>query len=301
MKENIGKDNASLSQYKIINSDRFNATEQIVKEFNVENISTHGGNNYCAIVKYDNKDYAVLKSSNIELYKTKEKESSEYYEELLRNQNLNFKNVMNLTHKHICHNAVPILGFIYFEHNINHYSTSAYAKGFIVQPKAKGNELYKGIGWCRKDKPNEVQTVIDCTRQYSQIPPKHFANFLINYYEISKDLLIDPSKSSNFFYDANSEFSFIDLNFTCKSQLSLQDCARYILAQFRPRLDDEIKNNLDEDVVKGYENDFVNLHKNIYNGFICAGLSNEQCKEIFSNDVYKTIKTNEKETDKILK
>lgn len=236
-----------------------------------------GGNNICRIVTNETGEYAILKTSNIECYNFSNTKEHKPADEILASGDFNIKRVVGLTHKHIQHSAVPILGYFYNPENITKYTNSAYASGYIVQPKAQGEELYKGLANYFTDKQKNIQDIQKFIEKYSDIPSQHFEMFLKNYYEISKDLKIDPSKTSNFFYDENIGFSFIDLNFEATTQMSLKECARCIMIQFRHGVSDEDKKNLSNRDLINYNANRELLYSHLAQGFLDAGLSREDC------------------------
>lgn len=80
-------------------------------------------------------------------------------------------------------------------------------KGYVLQRKAKGTELYPES--FAKLSAEEYQSRID---ELAQRPQKFFDKYVSDWIKINKSgLVIDPSKSSNFFYTPE-EISFIDLN-----------------------------------------------------------------------------------------
>lgn len=83
-----------------------------------------------------------------------------------------------------------------------------YHKGYIRQKRAPGETLY--------DLPNKMSQEAYAKRltELSQKPPEFYDKFAQDWVKIvDAGLLIDPSKSSNFFYTPD-KISFIDLNIT---------------------------------------------------------------------------------------
>lgn len=111
-------------------------------------------------------------------------------------------------------NVVPILGFGILKKGMPFASGKRFDSGYIIQEKAEGQELL-----C----PNVLRgrTDEDCrviVKEYLDMlrnaPQEHFNKWLSDFKEIgASNISIDPSKESNFFYDKDKGFSFIDLNF----------------------------------------------------------------------------------------
>ena len=79
-------------------------------------------------------------------------------------------------------------------------------RGYVLQRKAKGTELYSGS--YAKQSPEEYINRID---ELSKQPQKFFDKYVSDWMKICQSgLQIDPSKSANFFYSADG-ISFIDL------------------------------------------------------------------------------------------
>ncbi len=243
-----------------------------------------GGNNSCKLVRYKGKDYAVLKSSNIECYRlpaTKEKNKDKTPNQIMESGELNLDEVMRLGAALQEHHVVPILGFSWDRSNVSEYhnersgSQSAYAKGFIVQPKAPGKELYDGVGYVDGTNSERVERLIEYTKQYAHIPPEHFAEFVKNYMAVERVLMVDPSKRGNFFYDSEKGFYFIDLNFIQQrdySQEQLQEHAtRYIATQFRTIYEGTF-NSFSPEQQQVYAQGSREIVINMAQGFLQAGI-----------------------------
>lgn len=113
--------------------------------------------------------------------------------------------------------VVPILGFCCDESG----------KGYIIQPRAKGEELYddkimEKYYVREKELPrntypsadrSEQEYILSRTHFVSKIPQKHFDKFMEDIITlIDRDILIDFMGKSNFFYDETAGFQFIDIN-----------------------------------------------------------------------------------------
>ena len=119
--------------------------------------------------------------------------------------------------------VVPILGYCYDP-------MSANGDGFIIESRAEGEELYDDAilsrfqKWTQKDPENvylksnvtyeeAVSYLLERTKTISQIPQAHFDKFISDMIQIlQKDILIDFNGQSNFFYDSDTGFHFIDLD-----------------------------------------------------------------------------------------
>lgn len=130
---------------------------------------------------------------------------------VLKMQNINFRNVitqdtdlkhferlaetlLDLQTKGV--NVVPILAFASDDGN-----------GYIIQPKAKGAELYD------RYKVNEKDYVLGRVEFLSNAPQTHFDKFVADTIKITDaGVLIDFIGKDNFFYHEAVGFQFIDLN-----------------------------------------------------------------------------------------
>lgn len=271
---------------KIVTSDNLKEDDviKIVKIAKNQEIASKGGNNTCVVADHNGKKYAVLKTRNMECYNFDSPADKSIEDEIILSGDINFKDVMFLTLLHKKDNAVPILGFCYDTETVSKYNKSAYAKGYIIQELASGKELFKDL-YGQKDKILYAKSCLEYVKQYSKIPPEHFRDFLLNAERISKDLMIDPSKSTNFFYDEEKGFSFIDLNFHCNGVLSKVQLANYILNLFRDRRP-YIEFETPEQE-KEYRNYLLTIYGNIKEGFLSAGLTNEECDKLFEKYTFK--------------
>ncbi|MBQ7611449.1 MAG: hypothetical protein IJU92_00040 [Spirochaetaceae bacterium] len=116
-------------------------------------------------------------------------------------------------------NVVPILGYCYDPESVD-------GKGFLFMKRAKGSELYDDAIICRyemwtqnlenvylKSNADAAEYIVRRTHEISQIPQKHFNKFISDIMSIlNNDILIDFQGKSNFFYDKNTGFQFIDLD-----------------------------------------------------------------------------------------
>ena len=252
-----------------------------------------GGNNTCKIVTYNGKQYAVLKTSNIECYNASSPapiNKGKSPEEIMESESLSFINVMEATNRLTRNNAIPIVGFTYDRDNVAKYGEGehacAYARGFIVQPKAPGEELFGGIGYVSSENTQKIEMLLQYTKRYSSITPSQFAQFVSNYYEISKELKIDPSKRSNFFYDEVKGFSFIDLNFLRNEHHSDErlraEALEYVALQFRAT-SESVFETLTDEQKDAYIASNVKIYKRMAQGFLEAGYSKEEVASVFDS------------------
>lgn len=115
--------------------------------------------------------------------------------------------------------VVPILGYCYDSETVD-------GSGYIFQQRAAGHELYDDAAICRyevwtqnkseiylKSDVDSKEYILARTHTVANVPQKHFDKFIEDIYAIlSCDILIDFQGKSNFFYDENEGFYFIDLD-----------------------------------------------------------------------------------------
>ena len=130
---------------------------------------------------------------------------------VLKMQNMNFRNVTNQDTdlKHLERlavtlldlqaqgvNVVPILAF-----------QSDNGNGCIIQPRAKGAELYD------RNKVSDKDYIIGRVKLLSDAPQEHFDKFVADAIKIIDiGVIVDFVGKDNFFYDEITGFQFIDLN-----------------------------------------------------------------------------------------
>ena len=234
----------------------------------------HGSNSSCVIVEHNNSKYAVLKTSNMTIYCNNEDTAIPVdTHKMLIDGNLEFSNVVKLTQKHKCHNAVPIVGYTYDDENFTQFRNSAYANGYIIQECAKGEELYDKVPKTYIVNEDGLKVVIEYTKKYANAPYEQFLSFVNNYREIDKELKIDPSKRNNFFYDEAVGFSFIDLNFANSKQNENNPyIVRGIISQFRPFF---LEKNCTSASRKEYLNMQIKLLKKLKTALLEANFNKE--------------------------
>ncbi len=167
--------------------------------------TARGSNSTCFL----SGDYAVLKTSNIEA------------------GNSNFATVIDdldaLSADGV--NVARILGYAVTEFGRPYDSGVRYDSGYIVQERAKGRELldHKRVPMSydpRRNTPENRRYVLDYCTMLRNAPQAHFDKFMQDLRAITdRKVMVDPSKLTNFFYDENEGFSFIDLNFKTNERL----------------------------------------------------------------------------------
>lgn len=174
--------------------------EELLDRASSANFSKAGGNSKCAIIN----NYAVLKTSNIPGHDDSFARMIETLKSLKENDV----------------NVIPILGYGIAKFGESYYNGARYDKGYIVQEKAPGQELlYLGA---LRDKTEEEKhdIVLNYLQTVSSIPQSHYDKWVSDYKAITDaKVMVDPSKASNFFYDSEKGFSFIDLNFFTQEPL----------------------------------------------------------------------------------
>ena len=179
--------------------------EQLIEQANSGKYEKGGTNSRVAILG----DYAILKTGNIEVKNT----------DLFDNQTIPFDKVVEKVHAlaDVGVSVVPIIGYCYNENALSNYGSRTYAKGYIIQQRAKGSEL-----WQRRLLPSVVDRtatseqkayLIKRLEELASAPQSQYDKFISDLKAITDaGIKVDPKKE-NFFYDAEFGFSFIDLNF----------------------------------------------------------------------------------------
>lgn len=115
--------------------------------------------------------------------------------------------------------VVPILGYVCD-------TKSREGTGYLIEPRARGEELYDDAVICKylfwtqrcdnvylKSDADPVAYILSRTHAISAIPQAHFDQLVHDIRAIlQQDLVIDFLGKSNFFYDEQYGFSFIDLD-----------------------------------------------------------------------------------------
>ena len=156
-------------------------------------------------------DYAVLATDRLKLRNVDIRDDSlNYFHDIINTLAELKKNIVGV---------VPILGYCFEADSQN-------GRGFIFQQRARGEELYDDAAIC----PLEVWTqgktdvylsskldaqeyILSRTHEIAKIPQAHFDKYVQDILAIlDRDILIDFYGKSNFFYDVNEGFQFIDLD-----------------------------------------------------------------------------------------
>lgn len=154
-------------------------------------------------------EYAVLTTKKLKLrnYLTRD-DNLVYYDELVHC-------LMNLKEQGVA--SVPILGYCYDPDSEN-------GDGYIIQQRAKGEELYNDAilkeYYVGKENYSYLsnhtgvkQYFLYRTNYISRVPQEHFDKWIKDIIALlDNDILVDFNTKSNFFYDEDEGFSFIDLN-----------------------------------------------------------------------------------------
>jgi len=165
-------------------------------------------------------EYAVLTTSQLKLRNvTTRDDDLAYFDELI--QTLSGLQAQGVA-------VVPILGYAFEPESEN-------GDGYIIQPRAKGSELYDDsvMKEFYVGKPNfsylssdadAKEYILSRTRLVSEIPQEHFDKFIHDCIVlIDNDILIDFMGKSNFFYDEAAGFQFIDLDSHTDYKYGLSD------------------------------------------------------------------------------
>lgn len=153
--------------------------------------------------------YAVLTTTKLKLRNYPMRDDNlVYYDELVQS-------LMGLKEQGVA--AVPVLGYCYEPDSEN-------GNGYIIQERARGEELYddallKEYYAGREyfaylpDHAGARQYLLCRTNCISRAPQEHFDKWIKDIILLlENDILIDFNTRSNFFYDAEEGFSFIDLD-----------------------------------------------------------------------------------------
>ena len=161
-------------------------------------------------------EYAVLKTSRLKLRNVDTRDDDlSYFNEIIGT-------IKELYQRGV--NVVPILGYLCDE-------SSSDGDGYIIQRRAKGRELYDDAllayfeVWAQKDPDNTYLSsaaskaadkqayISERTHEIAAVPQFHFDKFISDMIAIlDRDILVDCNGKSNFFYDAEIGFQFIDLD-----------------------------------------------------------------------------------------
>ncbi|MDE7054396.1 MAG: hypothetical protein K2O84_06215 [Oscillospiraceae bacterium] len=158
-------------------------------------------------------NYAVLTTSKLKLRNiTTRDDDLAHYDELIKLLMDLYKNGVSV---------IPVLGYCYDP-------DSKDGDGYIIQQRAKGEELFDDAVmkayyvWTQKNPenlyfyPNTTDAksyILARTKFIAEVPQKHFNKFVSDTMILTNnDILIDFIGKSNFFYDKDCGFQFIDLD-----------------------------------------------------------------------------------------
>ncbi|MBO4887409.1 MAG: hypothetical protein J5589_03750 [Firmicutes bacterium] len=167
-------------------------------------------------------DYAVLSTRRLKLRNVDVRDDDLHYlDELI-------ETLADLRNSGI--HVVPILGYCYEQESPD-------GEGFLFMRRAKGEELYDDALICRyetwtQNQDDEYLTsdadaaeyIVRRTHEVAGIPQRHFDKFISDILTIlGNDILIDFQGKSNFFYDREEGFQFIDLDSHTDNYYGLTD------------------------------------------------------------------------------
>jgi len=132
--------------------------------------------------------------------------------------------------------------------------TRSYQDGWTLQQRAVGSEIHKS--WHRKTDISSLENIdnqftdylsslndyLTTLKKFANIPQEQLDRFIYGYLALTSraELMVDPSKPTNFFYDEQAGFTFIDLNMQKKNvnkeYLSPKWTATYIIRLLIPLL-----------------------------------------------------------------
>lgn len=180
-------------------------------------------------------DYAVLSTDRMKLRNvTTRDEDLRYLDEII-------EALLHLHQRGV--SVVPILGYCC-------EPDSADGKGFLIQKRAKGLELFDDAILARfqvwaqahpesvylhssMSEADGIHYLLTRACEIASIPQAHFDKFVSDMIAIlQQDILIDDFGKSNFFYDAELGFQFIDLD--------AHNDYRYGLAEKKPNIEETV-------------------------------------------------------------
>ena len=155
------------------------------------------------------------------------------------------------------------------EYKIVSEPDGGYAKGYFLQKRAQGSELYN-----KKMSEEEYKKRL---HEVSQMSTEQMDKFVSDWLAISEaGLMIDPSKCENFFY-FDGKISFIDLNLTKESKSLGENFSRVSNVLFGLGLKTKYKTD---------GNDFMNILKKVSLSFLKKGMALSDIKTITSKYTY---------------
>lgn len=168
-------------------------------------------------------EYAVLSTGRLKLRNVDTRDDNfSYLDELI-------ETLMRLRRQGV--SVVPILGYCCEEESRD-------GRGWMIQARAKGEEMYDDAVlmayevWARRNpsavylssNANAEEYILRRTAFLAQAPQRHYDKFISDIMEICEcDILIDFNGKSNFFYDSDVGFQFIDLDAHTDYKYGLSD------------------------------------------------------------------------------
>ncbi len=149
------------------------------------------------VIFFDN--YVVLKTKQYDSIVIKD-------DEKFQTENNLFNKVIKILHdlRNNGVNVVPILGYACIPEV---HDKITYGLGYVLQPKASGNEMYNEKFLTQK------KYLLSQTKVLANASQSHYDKFVADVLEILKTRLwVDHLHKDNFFYDKQNGFSFIDIN-----------------------------------------------------------------------------------------
>ena len=236
-----------------------------------------GGNSKAYLID----DYCVLKTNNIELADHNKTD-------------VPFNTVISKLHdlSESGVNVVPVLGYYYDQ--VNDYGDHSYGSGYIIEPLAKGSELYgdmfpKQYGEVTPSNLDYLKLRVD---ELAHAPQKQYDKFVKDMKSITDNkIAIDPSKKTNFFYDPQAGFSFVDLNFNTENTLfdepdlygnnTHRDFIKYCYLPCVDYLSENIISGLSEPELAKIKADNNTIFDKVYNGLLKVGVSHNDIQSAF--------------------
>ena len=164
------------------------AAQQMIEATKNMASEKHGDNGFQNTKVFLFDEYAVLKMQNINVRNVETQDTDLKHLERLS------KTLLDLQEQGV--NVVPILAV-----------QSDDGKGYIIQQRAKGIELYD------RDNLNDKNYVLERTKFFSNVPQEHFDKFIADTIRIiDEGIIVDSVGKDNFFYHEAIGFQFIDLN-----------------------------------------------------------------------------------------
>lgn len=164
----------------------------IIKKAEDQEVSAKGGNKNCYLID----EYALLEGT------VKEEE---------------LKEVIEIQHN-LANKGVNLAKTIDYK-LLGGDEDKKYRKAYILQDRAKGEALHQGfrrsnyLKLSEEEKNEKHESYLDKINSLSEEDSMFYEKFAEDWQEIVKQgLIIDPSKTTNFFYEKGKSINFIDLD-----------------------------------------------------------------------------------------